>query len=200
MKLFSCTFCEKSFTRASSLKGHLATHSKQKLSCLQCNISFENDVDAYTKHMKIKHLKAVDLMREEIKKISDAMAALKDQQNKVAGKVVQEETSVKSKTDNKEKETPRLMEVFEVQQSNGTPSGTIPKLKITIKKEPLNQKENSCNIETLVENNDDGNESDSSTSSSSSSSTSSSSSNSSSSSSNSSDNKNASNGNLSQPA
>lgn len=189
MKLFSCKYCKKSFTRASSLKGHIATHSDKNLVCHKCNISFENNVEAYSEHMKVKHLKAADLMREEIKKISDAMTVLKDQQNKVSGKVIEVKNTAEIKSERKTKAgTPRLVEIFAVQQSNGTPNGKIPKLKITIKKETLSPKAIKSVEQPIVESMDDGSESDSSSSSSDSSSSSSNGSSSSSSSS-SSDNK-----------
>jgi hypothetical protein len=85
------------------------------------------------------------------------------------------------KVNGDETEQPRLMEVFQVQSSSST-NGQIPKLKITIKKEPVVKKEKEVHL--------DGHLSDSSSSSSSSSNSSSSSSSGSSSSSTSNNNSN----------
>lgn len=58
-----CTFCEKSFRRAKSLREHVATHTGESLySCLYCTRRFKSDANKY-KHMREQHLPQWNLDR-----------------------------------------------------------------------------------------------------------------------------------------
>lgn len=164
-----CNICNKTFLKASSLNTHMISHTA-KLYCYACNINFDDDAVTYSQHMQVTHNV---IMTKDL--ISRAKANLQrsesmNQQHQTLASIV--------KVDEEEMtEQPRLMEVFQVQSSTAT-NGQIPKLKITIKKEPMVKQEV----------HEEGNESDSSSSSSSSSNSSSSSSSSGSSSSSASNN------------
>lgn len=171
-----CNICNKVFSRASSLNSHMISHTA-KLFCYACNLSFDDDVISYSQHMQSKHF--VTMTKDCI---SRTRINLQQQQTENFNQRLGESLAAIVKTEPSEtspqSEKPRLMEVFQVQSSSVT-NGQIPKLKITIKKEPVQE---SCAV-VVPSPPVDGNESDSSSSSSSGSSSSSSSSGSSSSSS-----------------
>lgn len=171
---FMCSVCNKTFLKASSLNTHMISHTA-KLYCYACNINFDDDAVTYSQHMQVTHNV---IMTKDL--ISRAKANLQRSES-------MHQASVEN-VNGDETEQPRLMEVFQVQSSSST-NGQIPKLKITIKKEPVVKKEKEIHL--------DGHLSDSSSSSSSSSNSSSSSSSSgSSSSSTSNDEKNDNNNRL----
>lgn len=167
---FMCNICNKTFLKASSLNTHMITHTA-KLYCYACNINFKDDALTYSQHMQVTHnvVMTKDLM-------SSAKANLQRSES-----INQQQSNESGEEKINSDEQPRLKEVFQV-ESSSVQNGQIPKLKITIKKEPMIKQEPV-----------DGNESDSSTSSSSSSNSSSSSSSSSGSSSSSTSNNNNSN-------
>lgn len=146
---FMCSICNKSFLKASSLNTHMISHTA-KLYCYACNINFDDDAVTYSQHMQVTHNV---IMTKDL--ISRAKANLQrsESMNQQQNQVSIEKVNGDEKTDKEEQ--PRLMEVFQVQSSSAT-NGQIPKLKITIKKEPMVQPGA----------NDEGHESDSSSSSS----------------------------------
>lgn len=156
---FLCNICKKTFHKASSLNTHMITHTS-KLYCYACNISFDDDAIMYAQHMQMVH----------------SVAMTKDLISRTKTNLEKNETNMnqQEESDDQQPMNARLMEVFQV-QSTSVEKGQIPKLKITIKKEPI--------IKQEPKDDEGGNESDSSTSSSSSSNSSSSSSSSGSSSS-----------------
>lgn len=157
-----CKICNKTFQKASSLNTHMISHTA-KLYCYACNINFDEDALTYSQHMQVTHnvIMTKDLISRA--KANLQRSASINQANEI------EIEKINGDDERKEEEEPKkLMEVFQV-QSSSVANGQIPKLKITIKKEPMMEQE--------------GHESDSSSSSSSSSASSSSSSSSGSSSS-----------------
>lgn len=168
-----CNICNKTFLKASSLNTHMISHTA-KLYCYACNINFDDDAVTYSQHMQVTHNV---IMTKDL--ISRAKANLQrsESMNKQRQASTEEEDTNGNEISTELTEQPRLMEVFQVQSSSVT-NGQIPKLKITIKKEPMVPNEQQ----------EEGNESDSSSSSSSSSNSSSSSSSSGSSSSSTSNN------------
>ncbi|CRK90643.1 CLUMA_CG004342, isoform A [Clunio marinus] len=182
-----CNICNKVFSRASSLNSHMISHTA-KLYCYACNINFEDDVLTYSQHMQSQHLVTMtkDCMSRTRINLQQQQneSQLHHRSNESLASIVKVEPNETFHTEDKPQQ--RLMEVFQVQSSSVT-NGQIPKLKITIKKEPM--QENNSDDPPKHDENDDGNESDSSSSSDSSDSSSSSSNSSSSSSSTSSDSK-----------
>jgi hypothetical protein len=182
-----CNICKKVFSRASSLNSHMISHTA-KLYCYACNINFDEDVLQYSQHMQSKHLVTmtkdcmsrtrINLQQQQSENVSQHRLLGESLASIV--KVEQPELPIlteKPPTPPPQHQQQRMMEVFQVQSSNVS-NGQIPKLKIFLKKEPIQEKVAAK----------DGNESDSSTSSNSSNSSSSSSGSSSSSSSSSSSN------------
>lgn len=176
-----CNICNKVFSRASSLNSHMISHTA-KLYCYACSINFEDDVLSYSQHMQSKHF--VTMTKDCM---SRTRINLQQQQNEnqrvgesLASIVKVEPPELPVMAEDPPAQAPRLMEVFQVQSSNVT-NGQIPKLKITIKKEPV------MAAAPAAKNDDNDSDSSSSSNSSSSSSSSNSSSSSSSSSSDSND-------------
>ena len=174
-----CNICKKVFSRASSLNTHMISHTA-KLYCYACSINFDDDVQSYSQHMQSKHFVTMtkDCMsrtRINLQQQQSEHPSSRVLNESLASIVKVEPNEITSPTQQSEKPQvqpqQRIMEVFQVQSTN-VPNGQIPKLKITLKKEP---------IQTNAE--QDGNESDSSSTSNSSSGSSSSSSSGSSSSS-----------------
>ncbi|XP_070506472.1 zinc finger protein 260-like [Chironomus tepperi] len=174
---YMCNICKRTFLKASSLNTHMITHTA-KLYCYACNINFDDDAITYSQHMQITH--NVTMTKDLISRAKANLQKSESQQlqqqqmnemRKMNDDVEQQYQDMDENQSQPSQQQQKLMEVFKV-QSSSVSNGQIPKLKITIKKEPVN--------EGSVK---DGNESDSSSSSSNSSDSTSSSSSSSSSSS-----------------
>lgn len=167
-----CNICNKTFLKASSLNTHMISHTA-KLYCYACNINFDDDAMTYSQHMQLTHnvIMTNDLISRAKANLQRSEIMNQQQQGSMEVDKINGDALTKEEIDQ-----PRLKEVFQVQSSSAT-NGQIPKLKITIKKEPMIKQEK-----------EDGHESDSSSSSSSSSNSSSSSSSSGSSSSSTSNN------------
>jgi uncharacterized membrane protein YgcG len=175
----TCNICKKSFLKASSLNTHMISHTA-KLYCYACNINFDDDALTYSQHMQMIH--NVTMTKDLVSRAKANLQkseSLNLQQRLHADAEMQRNEDVENQ---EQEEIPRLKETFQV-QSSSVENGQIPKLKITIKKEPMA----TTVIKQEPKEDNGGNESDSSSSSSSSNSSSSSSSSGSSSSSSSND-------------
>ena len=184
----TCNICKKTFLKASSLNTHMITHTA-KLYCYACNINFDDDAVMYSQHMQLIHnvtmtkdlisrAKANLQKSESLNQQQQLQQRLQIELHKKEQHNDDEHHQREQQTEEEVEQQPRLKEVFQV-QSSSVENGQIPKLKITIKKEPMMIKQ---------EPKEDGNQSDSSSSSASSSSSNSSSSSSGSSSSSTSNN------------
>lgn len=148
-----------------------------KLYCYACNINFDDDAITYSQHMQITH--NVTMTKDLISRAkanlqkSESQQLQQQQMNDIrkSKDEIQAPFQDMEENDLQQSHQQKVMEVFKV-QSSSVSNGQIPKLKITIKKEPIHEGSEK-----------DGNESDSSSSSSNSSDSTSSSSSSSSSSS-----------------
>lgn len=152
---FKCNICNQTFTRAAHLNTHMLTHKERKLYCYACEINFEENYQSYSHHMQTVHF--VSMSKDKMKGQSKEPQSIRQQPEASIVKVEPEEQPVP------------VAKVFQV-QSSSVANGQIPKLKITLKRDPplLNPLQSATNDEA-------GNESDSSSSSSSSNSSSSSS-------------------------
>lgn len=167
----ACNICKKTFLKASSLNTHMITHTA-KLYCYACSINFDDDAIMYSQHMQLMH--NVTMTKDLISRAKANLQkseSLNQQQLQQRLQMVQMELQKNEQHNNDdehrkeheeeiEEQQPRLKEIFQV-QSSSVENGQIPKLKITIKKEPM--------MMIKQEPKEDGNQSDSSSSSSSSS-------------------------------
>lgn len=156
-----------------------------KLYCYACNINFDDDALTYSQHMQLIH--NVTMTKDLVSRAKANLQKSESLNLQQKLHVEEMQRSYESENQEQQEEIPRLKETFQV-QSSAVENGQIPKLKITIKKEPMVAVEAPMTVIKQEPKEDDGgNESDSSSSSSSSNSSSSSSSSGSSSSSSSND-------------
>lgn len=131
----------------------MITHTA-KLFCYACTLNFDDDAIAYSHHMQTIH--HVTMTKDLISRAKANLQKSESQHLQQLMNKSHEDLSQEyeiNESDQNQQMHQKLMEVFKV-QSSSVSNGSIPKLKITIKKEPVQEK--------------DGNESDSSSSSSSS--------------------------------